>query len=186
MPSSQRYRRVRGPLFNEFHVEATAFLLEIVRAADCLREARAFDGEPALHLGARWQLLRAIERCGGAPTFADLARVMKMSRQAAREQALKTAEAGLVELFVAPDDRRLLQVALTPAGRRELERQRMPDFGWVFTLLKGLEPSTMRETNHVLRVLRQRLERYQSERRSVSQRGIGSPFKNATSPRTCR
>ena len=137
MPSSQRHRRVRRPLFNEVHVEATAFLHEIVRVADCLREARAFDGEPALHFGARWQLLRAIERCGGAPTFADLARLLKMSRQAAREQALKTAEAGFVELFVAPDDRRLLQVALTPAGRRELERQRMPDFGWVFTLLKG-------------------------------------------------
>jgi DNA-binding MarR family transcriptional regulator len=108
-----------------------------------------------------------------------------MSRQAAREQALKTAEAGFVELFVAPDDRRLLQVALTPAGRRELERQRMPDFGWVFTLLKGLEPSTMRETNHVLHVIRQRLERYQKEL-PKRQRGIGSPFKNAMSPRTCR
>ena len=91
-----------------------------------------------------------------------------MSRQAAREQALKTADAGLVELFTAPDDRRLLQVALTPAGRRELERQRMPDFGWVFTLLNGLEPSAMRETNHVLRVLRLRLERYQREMRRVA------------------
>lgn len=91
-----------------------------------------------------------------------------MSRQAAREQALKTAEAGLVELFTAPDDRRLLQVALTSAGRRELDRQRMPDFGWVFTLLNGLEPSAMCETNHVLRVLRQRLERYQREMRRVA------------------
>src|SRR5688572_3816821 len=87
---------------------------------------RSSDGEPALHFGARWRLLRAIERRGGAPTFADLARLPKMSRQAAREQALKTAEAGLVELFTAPDDRRLLQVALTPAGRRELTRQRLP------------------------------------------------------------
>ncbi len=112
-----------------------------------------------------------------------------MSRQAAREQAIKTAEAGLVELFTAPDDRRLLQVALTPAGRREIERQRMPDFGWVFTLLNGLEPSAMRETNHVLRVIRLRLERYRerSPRRELAgQRGIGSPFKNAMSPRTCR
>jgi DNA-binding MarR family transcriptional regulator len=91
-----------------------------------------------------------------------------MSRQAAREQALKTAEAGLVELIAAPDDRRMLQVALTPAGRRELERQRLPDFGWVFTLLKGLEPLAMRETNHVLRVLRLRLERYRREMRRVA------------------
>ena len=82
-----------------------------------------------------------------------------MSRQAAREQALKTAEAGLLELFTAPDDRRLLQVALAPRGRHELQRQRMPDFGWVFTLLNGLDPETMRSTQHVLRVLRRRLER---------------------------
>ena len=61
----------------------------------------------------------------------------------------------------------------------------MPDFGWVFTLLNGLEPSAMRETNHVLRVIRQRLERDEREPRA-RQRGIGSPFKNAMSPRTCR
>ena len=101
MLPSPRHRRISRPLFNEFHVEATAFLLEIVRAADCLREARAFDGTQALHFGARGRL-------------------------------------------------------------------GMPDFGWVFTLLNGLEPSAMRETSHVLRVLRQRLERYHREMRRVA------------------
>jgi hypothetical protein len=126
----------RRPLFNQFHIEATAFLHEIVRVADCLRAARAFDGEPAMHFGARWQLLRAIERCGGAPTFADLARA--------------------------------LQVALTPAGRRRLDAQRVPQFAWLFTLLNGLEPEAMRSTHHVLNVIRLRLERYASERRALS------------------
>jgi DNA-binding MarR family transcriptional regulator len=168
MTTSRRPRNPRQPLFREFHVDATAFLYEIIRVADCLREARAFDGEPALYLGSRWQLLRAIERCGGAPTFSDLGRSLRISRQAAREQALKVSQAGLVELFSAPDDRRAVQVALTPAGRREIERQRMPTFASLFTLLNGLEPSAMRSTNHVLHVMRQRLERYQREMRCAA------------------
>ena len=152
--------RQRGHLFRDFHVEATAFLHEILRAADCLKESRAFDGSSALHLAPRWRLLRTIERSGGAPTFADLGRLLGISRQTAREQALETAETGLVELFQAPEDRRSSQVMLTPAGRRALDEQRMPQFAWMFTLLNGLEPAAMRSTHHVLRVIRLRLERY--------------------------
>jgi DNA-binding MarR family transcriptional regulator len=157
--------RQRGYLFREFHVEATAFLHEIVMVADSLRAARASDGSSALHLAPRWRLLRTIERCGGAPTFAHLARVLGLSRQTARQQALETAEAGLVELFQSLDDRRAWQVALTPAGRRALDEQRMPQFAWVFTLRNGLEPAAMRSTEHVLRVIRLRLERYERDRR---------------------
>jgi DNA-binding MarR family transcriptional regulator len=182
---SERKAAPGRPLFREWHVEATALLYEIVRTAEALEEANAFDGEPALYLGARWRLLRAIERCGGAPTFSGLARSLRISRQAARESALKAAAGGVVELLTAPDDRRVLQVALTPAGRRELEKQRQPQFGWIFTLLKGLSDGRMHETNHVLAVIRQRLERYERDRRNA-QRGIGSPFKRATSPRTWR
>jgi len=152
-------------LFRDFQVEATAFLHEIVATADALRDARSFDGEPALHFGAPWRLLRAIERCGGAPNFSDLGRLLDISRQAARELALKAAEQRLVELFPAHDDRRALQVMLTPHGRNELEAQRMPQLAWLLTLLNGLEPPRMRATNHVLRVLRLRLERDERDRR---------------------
>jgi DNA-binding MarR family transcriptional regulator len=144
----------RRRLFDDYHVEATAFLHEIVGAANCLREARAFDGSPALSHGRQWQLLHAIERCGGAPTFSDLARALGVSRQAARGFALAAEKAGVIELFPAPEDRRAFQVALTPAGRRMLEAQRMPDFAWLFTLLNGLEPAAMRSASHVLRVVR--------------------------------
>ena len=88
------------------HVEATAFIHEIVMTADALRTARAFDDEPAMHFDTRSRLLRAIERCGGAPAFPDLGRLPGMSRQAARTHALRAAEAGVVELFQAPHDRR--------------------------------------------------------------------------------
>ena len=156
--------RRRRPLLR-FPVDATAFLFEIVATADSLREARDFAGGSAMCFGDPWRLLRAIERCGGAPTFTDLGRLLKMSRQGAREHALKAVDSGLVELFQSPDDRRAWQVALTPSGRRELEQQRMPPFDWLFTLLNGLEPQRMRSTHDVLRVIRLRLERYERDRR---------------------
>ena len=90
-----------------------------------------------------------------------------MSRQAARGHALEAAKAGVVELFQAPEDRRAWQVALTPSGRTELERQRKPQLAWIFTLLNGLEPPPMRTTRHVLHVIRQRLERYESDLRAA-------------------
>lgn len=167
---AQPRSRPRRPPFHDFHVEATAFLHEIVMAADALQEARGYDGEPALHLAARWRLVRAIERCGGAPTFSDLGRLLGVSRQAARELALKAAKAGLVELFTAVDDRRAWQVMLTPAGRKALEARRMPQLVWIATLLNGLEPAAMRQTNHVLHVIRLRLERHEKDVSAASAR----------------
>ena len=87
----------RRPSVKSNHgAEATAFLLQIINAADALRAAKTFTGDPALYLGPRWRLLRALERCGGAPTLADLGRLLKMSRQGAREPALALVERGLV------------------------------------------------------------------------------------------
>src|SRR6187551_2833601 len=120
-----------------------------------------------MHFEPRSRLLRAIERCGGAPTFTDLGRLLGMSRQAARGHALKAAREGVVELFQAPDDRRAWQIAMTPSGRRTLEPQRKPQLAWIFTLLNGLEPSPMRTTRHVLHVIRQRLERYENDLRAA-------------------
>ena len=191
MDSSRRRRR---PRVGDFHVEATAFLHEIIRAADCLRDARTFDGQSAMRLGPLWRLLRAIERCGGAPTFSDLGRLLDMSRQGAREQALAAAETGLAELFPAHDDRRALQVMLTPAGRRALDAQRMPDSVWLFTLLNGLEPARDAQDGacaprHQVasRALRTRGPRRAAIGRTAArQRGIGSPLSSPIKPRTWR
>jgi DNA-binding MarR family transcriptional regulator len=149
-------RRHRAP-FRNHRVEATAFLHEVVMTADCLIEARTFGGEPAMHFGYPWKLLRAIERCGGAPTFSDLGRLLRMSRQGARAYAPEAARTGLVERFQSPDDRRAWHVMLTPAGRSALEARRMPDSAWMLTLLNGLDPAAMHSTQHILQVVRRRL-----------------------------
>ena len=145
------------------HWDAAAFLYGILETADRLKTARDFSGEPALRFDRRWTLLRAVERCGGCPTFSDVARLLRVTRQSARVLILAAEKAGVVELFPDSHDRRALQVALTSAGRGLLEAHRLPAVTWLFTLLNGLEPERMRATVHVLAVIRQRLERYDAE-----------------------
>jgi DNA-binding MarR family transcriptional regulator len=168
MGSTTQDRTASTALQRRMHQErvaATSFLFAILEAAHRLREARAFDGSLALALDSRSELLRAIERCGGAPSFADLARLLRITRQSARDRALAAARAGVVELFTAPDDRRLIQVAIAPAGRRLLEAQRLPPIDWLFTLLNGLSPAAMASAERVLRVLTARLASCARDRR---------------------
>jgi DNA-binding MarR family transcriptional regulator len=145
--------------------EAARLLYAIVETGDCLRAAHSFSGEPALCLDRRSELLAAIDKCGGCPTFSDLGRALRVTRQAARAMALAAERAGDVELFVDPDDRRAFQVALTVPGRRKLDRRRLPPSGWTFTLLEGVLAESMRTTADVVGVIRERLRRYDQELR---------------------
>jgi hypothetical protein len=135
-------RARRQALFRRHHVAATAFLHEILLTAEALERARNFDGGPAMHFDARSRVLRAIERCGGAPTFTDLGRLLGISRQAAREHALAAVRAGVVELYQPPNDRRAWQVALTPAGRRLLASRGQRGIG--SPLSSAISPRTCR------------------------------------------
>jgi DNA-binding MarR family transcriptional regulator len=147
IPKLAQYDRARAQrLAHSQHIEANIFLHEIVATAERLKSARAFDGATPLRFDRRYELLRAIERCGGCPSFSDLARSLRVTRQAARQLILAADSAGVVELFPDPHDRRVLQVALTQAGRRMLEAGKLPESGWLFTLLNGLEPAAMRAT----------------------------------------
>jgi DNA-binding MarR family transcriptional regulator len=164
----------------------TAFLYEIIATADVLRAARAPDGSQALRFDREWQLLTAVERCGNAPSFSHLARLLGVSRQAARNFALTAVKANLVKLLPASHDQRVWLVALTPAGRRAIEAQQMPAFSWAFALLREFELAKMRAANRVLYALRRRLESDERARVAARQFGSGSPFTNAISPRTWR
>jgi hypothetical protein len=108
---------------------------------------------------------RTLRRC--ADVYGPRAPTSHVSASCARH-ALAAAQVGVVELFKAPEDRRAWQVALTPTGRRALEQHRVPQFAWIATLLNGLETSKMHSTQHVLRVIRLRLERYARELREAN------------------
>jgi DNA-binding MarR family transcriptional regulator len=145
--------------------EAARLLYAIVETGDCLRAAQSFSREPALRLDRRSELLAAIDKSGGCPTFSDVGRALRVTRQAARAFVLAAEKAGDVELFVDPGDRRSFQVALTAPGRRKLEGRRLPPSDWTFTLLEGVFTESMRTTAHVLGVIRERLRRYEKELR---------------------
>ena len=90
---------IRQRVLADHHVEATAFLREIVAVADGLKEARAFDGSEPLRFDARWRLLHAIERTSCCPSFSDLARSLRVSCQAARELVSAAEKTGSVRSF---------------------------------------------------------------------------------------
>jgi DNA-binding MarR family transcriptional regulator len=173
MTSTSQTRPNLRATVREQHVEMAAFLHEIVATADCLREAKTFDGSSALRFDREWQLLAAVDRCGGAPTFADLGRALGVPRQAAREFALAAGERGVVELFPGHDGRRVWQVALTQGGRRLLASHRLPNLTWIFTLLNGLDTKPLRSAAHVLNVVRRRLEGYARDRRRTRAQRTG-------------
>jgi DNA-binding MarR family transcriptional regulator len=150
-------RERRGWLSKQLSVEQVEFLQSIEATATLLREARDARGEPVHPTDARHSLLAALERIGGWPSISDLGRALRVSKQAAREQVIGAARAGLLELLPDPHDHRSLQIGLTAGGKRELATVRARQFNLVATLLTGLETRDMRLVAHVLRVIRERL-----------------------------
>ena len=73
--------------------------------------------------------------------------------------AHEAARTEYIELVPNHQDRRLLQALVTPRGRAELAAQRSAERGWLIALLNGLGDHEMATVIHVLRVIRQRLER---------------------------
>jgi DNA-binding MarR family transcriptional regulator len=57
------------------------------------------------------------------------------------------------------DDLRILQVLLTAAGRSEVRAMTACQAAWRAVLLNGLGDRDMATTTHVLRIIRQRLQR---------------------------
>jgi DNA-binding MarR family transcriptional regulator len=91
--------------------------------------------------------------------IADLARALHVRHQTAHELAHAAERARVIELAPNPQDKRILQALLTPTGRAELAAARSSQGIWLASLLNGLDDKDMAFTTHVVRVIRQRLER---------------------------
>jgi hypothetical protein len=63
---------------------------------------------------------------------------------------------------------------LTPRGRGELERRRLPASDWLMTLLAGLEDGPRRTTVRVLGVIRDRLRAYEQDLRRAQLGVLGA------------
>jgi DNA-binding MarR family transcriptional regulator len=160
-PSAKRRARRTG---RAWLLEATAFVRDIVATSARIERASAPDGELVVRTDAQFALLATLERLEGCPALADLGRAVGISRQAARELAIAAARAGTVELLPNAADRRIVQIVLTPLGRRILAEAGSRERPWAARLLTGLATREMRLVAHVLRVLRRRLRREEQER----------------------
>src|SRR5258705_11415510 len=146
---------------------ATELIDEIVATAERVAAACAPSGDRVFPDDAESRLLRVVTRSPYCLAIADVARALRVARQAAHKLVYGAVAAGHVELLPNHDDRRILQVFLTAQGRAELARVRTAEGVWLRLLLSGLPDRQLATVTHVLRVIRQRLERDERERRRV-------------------
>ena len=149
----------------EWQLAETELIHEIVATAERTASARGLGGERILRTDALWSLLVALERSYYCCSVSDVARLLGIRRQAAHETARRAELVGAVDLLKNPDDRRIVQIVLTRAGRSRLATARSAERSWARVLLNGLEVRQMGATAHDLRVIRHRLLRDERERR---------------------
>jgi DNA-binding MarR family transcriptional regulator len=161
IPTRERERRQR--LAKSRREEDTEFVRAIEETAKLIRDARAPDGEPVYRTDIRYRVLAGIESGGGWPSMSGLGRVLRMSKQAARQQVIAAARMGLLELLPDPFDRRSMQIGLTPSGKNVLAAARAREHVASDLLIRGLGERGKRLVAHVLRVMRARLLRAERE-----------------------
>jgi DNA-binding MarR family transcriptional regulator len=149
----------RPPPLQDWRFAAVGLIDEIVVTAECIGAACTPMGDRVFPNDAELRLLRTLEKSPYCLSIADVARSLHVSRQAAHRVVNSAAAAGRVELLTNPDDLRILQVLLTASGRSELEALTAGLHAWLFVLLNGLGDRDMALTTHVLRIIRQRLQR---------------------------
>jgi DNA-binding MarR family transcriptional regulator len=143
---------------------------EIRSTASCLWNAQyAIVREFGLNQ-KRWLMLVTIERSDYFLSISDLARSMRVSRQAAYRLATRLAEAGLLELLPNRDDRRILQIDLTTRGRSVMAQIRAQFAESALTFAATLDQRTMNATSAVLREIRVRLAQFRRPAQSCSKR----------------
>jgi DNA-binding MarR family transcriptional regulator len=103
--------------------------------------------------------LTTVARSSYCLAIADLGRAMRIRKQTAHELAHAAVRAGVVDLEPNPQDKRILQLLLTPSGRSQLAAAASAERIWLATVLNGLGDRELTATAHVVRVIRQRLER---------------------------
>jgi DNA-binding MarR family transcriptional regulator len=151
--------RAQGNPTHRWRIDALELIEEITLVAERIGDARTMLGERVYPTDAQSRLLRAVERSPYCLSIADAARALRISRQAARRVAYAAAARDHIELLTNPDDQRILQILLTPAGRSHLQGKHAVESAWLATLLNGLGGRERATAIHVVRVIRQRLER---------------------------
>jgi DNA-binding MarR family transcriptional regulator len=132
---------------------------EITSTAQAIADARDWNGQPVCRVVGIWRVLATVASSQCCLAIADLGRALRVRKQTARELAHAAVRAGVIELAPNRDDKRILQLLLTPRGRAELAAARTAEEVWLALLLNGLGDHELAAVTRVVRVIRQRLER---------------------------
>jgi DNA-binding MarR family transcriptional regulator len=151
--------RTRQPPFQRRLIAEQDLIYEIDRAARAIADARDLAGRPVYRTDPVWRVLSTVAHSDYCLAIADLGRAMRVRKQAAHELAHAAVRAGVVDLEPNPQDKRILQLLLTPYGRSQLAAADSAERLWLATVLNGLGDRELAATTHVVRVIRQRLER---------------------------
>ena len=153
-----------------WNVAREDLIYEITATAAKIAAAKNPYGDPVVRTDPVWALLSAIARSRYCCAMADVGRLMKISRQHAQRLAHEAEHHGFVELARNPDDRRIVQLLLTPRGRSALDQARRGQRLWSAQLLLGLDLPRLVMVTDVVRVIRRRLVRDEREHREASGR----------------
>jgi DNA-binding MarR family transcriptional regulator len=162
---SRSARRRKGERWDAAQAD---LIFEITETAARIAAARSPNGDAVVRTDAVRGLLSTIARSHYCCSLSDVGRLMKVSRQHAQRLARAAERAGVVELARNHDDRRIVQLLLTPRGRSEIDRARRDTKMWTAQLLLGLDMPRLLTATHVVRVIRQRLVRDERARRAGS------------------
>jgi len=114
----------------------------------------------------RWAVLLAISRSDYCLSISDLARALKQSRQGMHRMVVGMARAGGITLLPNSDDRRILQLELSPAGKRAIGQICQCFEAAVLEISAHLDGRTIHRTTEVLNSLRARIDERQQLSRS--------------------
>lgn len=144
---------------NEQRYETRRLVREIQNAASCLRACRIAICE-RVGLGLeRWQALAVIERSNYVLCISDLARRLRRSRQSAHALVLGLERAGWIRFLPNRDDRRILQMELTGAGKLMLNSAELAYNEWLLTMAYDLDWGELRELANTFSGVRERIAR---------------------------
>ena len=147
--------------------EALAFINALERAGRALRIARRGLSFAYGLTVAEWRMLRALR---SSRSVAELARRLRISRQAAHRTAARLERAGLLRCVPRGSDRRLRLASLTPDGERSLERLESTMRTLLLELTNDISPYRLEPLTDALARLSDRLRAFPSVFRA-SRRG---------------
>jgi DNA-binding MarR family transcriptional regulator len=132
---------------------------EIENAAGCLSAGRAAISEKTGLNAEYWRALAVIDRSSYVLSISDLARQLRRSRQSAHPLAVGLERAGWIRFLPNRDDRRLLQMEITPSGKTMLNLAEGRFNMWLLLMAYDLGDREVQVISDTLRDVRERLTR---------------------------